>query len=97
MNIVQSSIYEEQILTAARQVFVEKKSYKDVCLAMKINLDANGEYLRSTGHDYKRIQSAVRTLCRQRRNRKLRSLTPEARQGRNKITKTQKVDAHINM
>ena len=54
----------ELITKAAKQILFEKKSYKDVCISMNLNMDERGGYLRSSGSDYKKIQSATRTLRR---------------------------------
>ena len=62
------------------------KSFKDVCVTMNINHDINGEYLRSTGRDYKRIQTAVRKLRRQKLGRYLQSAKQQE-----KITQAQQV------
>ena len=59
---------------------------------MNINHDINGKYLRSTGRDYKRIQTAVRKLRRQKLGRHLQSAKQQE-----KITQAQQVYIPIHV
>jgi hypothetical protein len=86
LGIAQALNLDEKILQAAQQI-VQGKTFKEVCVSMQINHDANGNYLMSKGKDYKRIQTAVRKLRRKSVSRHLQASKKEFTQ-----TQTQQVD-----
>ena len=73
--ITPAAKYEQKISEAAKRILSCKKTskgrgaYKKVCMELGLNLNKNGDYLKSEGADYKRIQTTIRKMTRQSTNK----------------------------
>ena len=68
---VEARTYNQKIQEAAKKIFRAEKSkgaYKRVCIQLGLNVNKKGDWLGTHGEDYKRIQTAVRTIRRRSAN-----------------------------
>ena len=68
---MEARTYNQKIQEAAKKIFRAEKSkgaYKRVCIQLGLNVNKKGDWLGTHGEDYKRIQTAVRTIRRRSAN-----------------------------